>query len=248
MASPLDRHEKIACLVSGGKDSTAVVHLLKEQLHRITVYHVDTGDQLPEQQEAVDRIEAICPRFIRVQTNVRAWIAQHGIPTDLLPHSSHPIAYLFGKGTRTKLVARYDCCWSNIMQPAFIRAHADGCTLLIRGTKRSDMPTLPAGDGHIDPTTKIEIWLPIVDWTDADVLAFLTAREVPISRFYQFGLHGAPDCGHCTAWWDEGRGAYLRKYHPEVWQEYRAKLRLIRSELEASLQLLKRETGDVRVA
>lgn len=237
--SPLDRHERSAALAfSGGKDSLACVELLRDQLHRLTIYHLDTGDQLPEQQASVAYVERIAPHFVRVRTDVRDWIGRNGLPSDLVPYASHPIGRELGQ-ERVAIVPRYDCCWSNIMLPLQERMQADGCTLIIRGTKRADMPRLPLESGQ--SANGMELWLPLEDWTDADVLAFLHAREVPIPPYYDAGLHGAPDCAHCTAWWNEGRGAYLKTHHPEVYAAYRAGLETILHALGEPMRWLNRE-------
>jgi len=240
--SPLDRHDKIALHFSGGKDSLACVHLLRDELHRITVYHLDTGDQLPELQESVAAVEAMAPHFVRIQGDVPGWIARNGIPTDLVPYASHPIGRMLGQ-ERVPLVPRYDCCFSNIMQPLGERTSADGCTLIIRGTKRADMPHLPWASGEIDAPSGIELYLPLQDWTDEDVLGFLRSQGIPLSRFYADGLHSASDCARCSAWWDEGRGAYLRKHHPEIWADYRARLGLILNEIIPPMGWLRTELG-----
>jgi len=239
--SALTRHEKIALNFSGGKDSLACVHLLREHLDRITIYHVDTGDKLPEQQESVARVEAFAPHFVRIQMDVRGWIAANGLPTDLMPHNSHVIGRLLREDNGPRLVPRYDCCYANIMLPAIRRAVEDGNTLIVRGTKTADIPRLPWKSGDVDPATGLELYLPLRDWSDADVFAFLRSEGVEISRFYQEGLKGAPDCAHCSAWWDEGRGPYLKKYHPEVFAEYERRLCVIAAELGGPLTHLHRE-------
>ena len=46
---------KTALQFSGGKDSLACIHLMRSHWDTLTVYHVDTGDLLPEVREIVDR-------------------------------------------------------------------------------------------------------------------------------------------------------------------------------------------------
>ena len=239
LGSPLDRHEKIALSASGGKDSTACVYLLRDQLDRINVYHLDTGDLLPEMRESVARIEAMCPHFVRIETNVADWIGVHGLPTDLLPYTSHPVGRRMGQ-EKTPLVARYDCCWHNLMWPLFQRVHDDGCTLLIRGTKAVDMPRLPATDG--DTAYGVELYYPLLDWTNEQVFAFLALKGVKLPRVYNYVVN-SPECARCSAWWGEGRSTYLKKYHPELWAEYDARLQLVIDAVAPSLALLRHEAG-----
>ena len=237
--SPMDGHEKIALSFSGGKDSTAVLHLLREYLDRITVYHLDTGDLLPEMREAVERVRVTVPRFVRIEGDVSGWIAHNGIPSDLVSYASHPVGRAMGEEARP-LISRYDCCYSNIMWPLFQRVYDDGMTLLLRGTKRADMPRLPAEPG--ETVTGVTLWYPLLDWTDADVFAYLRAEGVPLPRFYDYTSNPG-DCARCSAWWSEGRGAYLKKFHPKLWADYDARLQVIIDAVAPSLALLRKEAG-----
>jgi 3'-phosphoadenosine 5'-phosphosulfate sulfotransferase (PAPS reductase)/FAD synthetase len=236
--SILDRHEKIALMASGGKDSLACVYLLRDYLHKIMVYHVDTGDLLPEMRASAHRIAEMVPNFTRIETNVEGWINTHGLPTDLMPFSAHPIGHLMGQA-RTRLVPRYDCCWSNLMHPAMARTIEDGNTLLIRGTKAVDMPVLPAKSGDM-LHDKMELWLPLQDWTHEQVFAYLAVEKVEIPRVYDYVVN-SPECARCSAWWGENRAKYLKKHHPLLWLEYDARLQLVVNEIAGSLANLKRE-------
>jgi 3'-phosphoadenosine 5'-phosphosulfate sulfotransferase (PAPS reductase)/FAD synthetase len=237
--SVLDRHQKIGLCHSGGKDSIACLYLLREQLDRITVYHLNTGDFLPEMNDYMAEVEALVPHFVRVQTDVASWIDTHGLPTDLLSHTSHPLGEMMGE-PRARLVPRYDCCWHNRMLPLFQRMHEDGITLIIRGTKRSDMKRLPRASG--DTWFGMELWCPLEGWTNDQVLAFLRLEGVKVPRLYNYVDEG-PDCARCSAWWSEGRGAYLKEFYPELWRDYDARLQVIIDEIAPTLALLRREAG-----
>jgi phosphoadenosine phosphosulfate reductase len=235
----LDQHSKIALSFSGGRDSLACVHLLREYLDRITIYHNDTGDMLPETRELVAEVEAFSPHFVRIETDVAGWIHDNGLPSDLLTFSAHPLGLLFGD-RKTRLVHRYDCCFANRMAPLLERIVADGNTLLIRGTRRSDVPMLPAEDGNRGAL--LELYLPLQEWSAADVDGFLASKGVKLPRVYQYMPH-SPDCARCPAWWSEQRGAYLREFHPDLWRDYDARLQLIINEVAPSLAALRREAG-----
>lgn len=232
--SPLDRHDKIALSWSGGKDSTAVLHMLRDELHRIVVYHVDTGDLLPEMSNHVRRFEHVIPNFIRIQTNVASWNIEHGLPTDLMPHSAHPIGRMMGED-KIKLASRYDCCAANLMTPLYNRVMADGNTLLIRGTKRCDMKQLPVQSG--EAPDGIELWYPLLDWSHDDVFLYLRENGIPLPRLYQH-MTNAPECARCTAWWREGRGAYLAKFYPPLASQYQARLQMVANEIGPSIDAL----------
>lgn len=235
--SPLDRHARIALCFSGGKDSLACVYLLRDQLHRLTIYHLDTGDLLPEVREIVAHVESFAPHFVHVRTDVAQWIETNGLPTDLFPHGAHPVGMLMGE-TVTRLVPRYDCCYNNLMLPLFLRIREDGCTLAIRGTKTVDMPTVPVMGGQT--ADGVEMMLPLQGWSHNDVFAYLRSVGAPISRVYEH-VTNSPECARCSAWWGEKRASYLRQYHPALFEEYAARLRVVSREIAAPLAALRNE-------
>jgi 3'-phosphoadenosine 5'-phosphosulfate sulfotransferase (PAPS reductase)/FAD synthetase len=235
--SPLERHEKIALGFSGGKDSLAVVYLLQPYLDRLAIYHLDTGDLLPEVMDVVDHVRGFAPNFITVRSDVMAWQAANGLPTDLLPFGSHPVGRAIGHEA-ARLVGRYDCCYSNLMLPLYQRVVSDGNTLLIRGTKHADPLRLPMADG--EKNDAIELWLPIKDWSNAEVFDYLRSVDAPISRIYDH-VTNSPECARCSAWWGEKRAAYLREYHPALFADYAARLRIVADALTAPLTMLAHE-------
>ncbi len=44
----MEGHERIALECSGGRDSLALVHLLRPELDRITVFWLNTGAAIPQ--------------------------------------------------------------------------------------------------------------------------------------------------------------------------------------------------------
>lgn len=241
--SALDRHERIALSFSGGKDSLAVVYLLRNHLDRVTVYHLDTGDLLPEQMEVVRHVERMAPNFVRVETHVNDWIAHHGLPTDLLPHSAHVVGMAMGEGR--KLVSRYDCCYANLMLPLWQQVVNDGNTLMIRGTKRADMARLPAESGETH--NGVELFYPLLGWSNEQVFAYLDEVGAPISRVYQH-VTNSPECARCPAWWGEKRAAYLRQFHPSLFADYALRLRVVSAEITGPLNNLGAELAIVNGA
>lgn len=239
MMDHLSPHKNIALQFSGGKDSLALVHLLRPHWDRITLYHVDTGDLLPEVREIVDGVEAMVPRFVRIETRAAEWQQRFGMPSDLVPSSCTPLGVKIGMSDR-RLIDRFECCGFNIMVPMHEAALKDGCTLVIRGTKRADMKRLPAEDG---PTgLGYDLWLPLLEWSDDDVFAYLREVGAPICRVYENGAQ-SPECATCPAWWSEGRATYLAKYHPVLHAAYQIKLALVTAEVAPMWANLQREVG-----
>ena len=214
-----------------------MAHLLRPEWDRLTFYHVDTGDLLPEVREIVDGMERMVPRFVRINHDVGAFHKAVGLPSDLVPTTCTPMGLVIGAGSR-RIVDRFDCCASNIMLPMHQRMLADGVTLVIRGTKRADLAKLPAESG---PTGGgYDLWLPIVEWSHEDVFAYLRSVGAPICRVYENGVQ-APECATCPAWWNEGRAAYLAKHHPDLHAIYQAKLAKVAAEVSPLWAHLQRE-------
>lgn len=223
--SPLFRHERIALHFSGGKDSLALAHLLRPHWDRITFYHVDTGDLLPEVREIVAGMEALAPRFVRIQTDACAVAATFGQPSDLVPHTGSPVGVLIGG---RPIIGRYDCCAHNLWAPMHTRMIEDKITLVIRGTKRVDLRKLPAENGSLEGG--YELWLPLQEWSHEDVFTFLRKVGAPICRVYEHTVN-APECATCPAWQSEARAVYLRKFHPDLFAEYGTRLRAVAAEV-----------------
>ena len=109
MIDHLSPHANIALQFSGGKDSLAVAYLLRPHWDRLTFYHVDTGDLLPEIRAIVDEVEKIVPRFVRINTDSNSWREKFGYPSDLVPTSCSPSGVMIGMAPR-RIVDRHDCC------------------------------------------------------------------------------------------------------------------------------------------
>ena len=229
-------HPKTALSFSGGKDSTACVWLLRDRLDEVVLYHLDTGDLLPEVVEVVDAVRAMAPRFVTIRSDVAGWIGVHGLPSDLVPHSAHPVGQAMAEGGR--IVSRYDCCAANLMNPLYERIRADGHTLLIRGTKRSDMKRLPMRPGEV--LGGLELMLPVLEWSDGEVLDYLRREGAPVSSAYGH-FTNLPECATCPAWWVERRADYLRGRHPELFRRYQERMAVVLEDVGPAVQALAAE-------
>jgi phosphoadenosine phosphosulfate reductase len=221
--SVLDKHERIALQCSGGKDSLAVLYLMRPYWDRLTVYWLDTGDAFPETVERMGQIAQMVPHFVRIQANQPAVIAQYGIPTDMLPASATPIG-IAATGNGVLMQDRYSCCMRSLMLPLHAKMIEDGITLVVRGQKDSDRLRSPLHSGAIEDG--LEYLFPLEDWDDTRVYGYLLEQGVELPRFYQL-MNASPDCLHCSAYWEEGRAAYLKEYHPAAYQEYQRRLNAI---------------------
>ncbi len=81
--TPLDRHSHGALQFSGGKDSLALVYLLRPHWERLTLYHVDAGDLLPEVREIVDMVEGMVPDWPSGRASAASLTASTAAPSIL---------------------------------------------------------------------------------------------------------------------------------------------------------------------
>ena len=237
IAQAFARHPRVAFEFSGGRDSLAALYLLRPYWGRMTVYHTDTGDQFPETQEVVSRVEAIVPRFVRIKGRLQESIEQFGLPTDLSPAGANSGMGAWHYGS-PRLQDRYDCCYRSLMAPMHERVTADGCTLVIRGQRDTDYKLPPMRSGE---SFGVEVLYPIERWNDDDVLGYLQEVGVAPARFYEHGLETSPECMRCSAWWDDKRAAYMKQFHPEAHKEYVARLVFVRNAIMPHLAALDTE-------
>ena len=235
-AEVFSRHERIALQFSGGRDSTAVLYLLRPFWMFLTVYHLDTGDQFPEKRAVVEQAERDFGRpFVRIAGDVAAVRRDHGLASDLVPVDNTPPGRLVS-GLPVKIISRYECCWRALMQPMHARIVADGITLLVRGQRDDEYATPPLRSGQSQDG--IEVFYPIEQWSGAEVSDYLRENGLPLAAFYERGARRAPECMGCTAWWDEGRAQYLREHHPLKFQEFRASMDVVRGEIARQMRWL----------
>ena len=216
----INRHSKIALQVSGGRDSIACLYLLKPYWDRCTVYWLDTGAAFPETVSLMEKIAAMVPNFAVIHGRQPQVIEQFGFPTDVLPVSATPMG-ISGSGKGVAMQDRYSCCARSIMLPMHQRMLDDGITLIIRGQKNADnlKSIVRSGETH----DGIEYLFPIEDWDAKKVMAYLSAEDAPIPRFYEM-LNTMPDCMDCSAYWEEGVAKYLRRYHHPQYLENQKRL------------------------
>lgn len=235
MKDIIERHEHIALQVSGGRDSIACLYLMRPYWDRMTVYWLDTGAAYPETQSTMEQIRAMVPNFVRVQGRQPEVIEQFGPPTDILPVSATPMGVSNGG---IPMQDRYSCCLRSIMLPLHQRMIEDGITLIIRGQKDADRlkSIVRSGETH----DGIEYLFPIEDWDAKRVMAYLIEQGAPIPRFYEM-LNGTPDCMTCSAYWEEGASAYLKRYHFQQYQETQRRLDIIREAIGTHIAAFNQE-------
>jgi 3'-phosphoadenosine 5'-phosphosulfate sulfotransferase (PAPS reductase)/FAD synthetase len=223
VADALARHERVAFQFSGGKDSAALLLLLKPYWDLFTVYHCDTGDEHPETTRMVERFKGMVPRFEYIAGRSLETRASLGLPADVVPWQSAMSGRILGITSSTPIIDRLFCCYHSIMAPLHERMFQDDVTLIIRGQKKADELKGSLNSGDSDGG--IEFLYPLEDATDEDCFQVLRDHDINVPSYYSSGLIHSGDCLTCTAWTDkENRGAYLRKHFPDAYDEYKANI------------------------
>ncbi|MBA3622936.1 MAG: phosphoadenosine phosphosulfate reductase family protein [Methylibium sp.] len=203
---------RVALQFSGGRDSLAMLLLLREWWPLLTVYYTNSGDPYPETTALIDRVRAAVPSFVDIQGDMPETVKRHGWPSDAMqagagwPYGAQQIA------GHLPLIDRHACCYHSIMLPMHERMQRDGITLLLRGQRDDDEPKshVRSGETHDGMT----IVYPLVDWSAAQVDDYIRSEGMEPPPYYAEGATSAPDCMRCTAWLEHGALAYLRRHHP----------------------------------
>lgn len=233
----LSNFKRPALQFSGGKDSLCLLYLLREQLKDITVYRLSTGDEPPETLAVVDAVKGWIPNFVTVQTDSKSWRQVHGMPSDIVPARNHEIGIAYGMSS-LRLSGRFECCSANLMLPVHERMLADGVDCVIRGTKICDTGKVP----YEGESPWYMLLLPLRDWSHEQVFAYLKSVGAPHNPIYDLTKGAsAPECLSCTAWWDDGKSAYLKARHPKAYQEYRVNVQAILHSVKTCIEDLEEE-------
>lgn len=240
MNTLFDRHQRVAFHFSGGRDSTAALYLMRPYWDRMTVYHLDTCDQFPETAAVVQRVAQDVP-LVRVVSDVPAFRATHGLPSDLTPADNT----LLGRAVTAnavKIIGSYDCCTRARMLPMHERMMKDGITAIIRGQRGTDYEAPLAASGQV--VAGVELCFPIHDWTAERVMAYLRAHDLPVAPFYERGLTTAPECFGCTGRMWERRLSYIAQHHPGEFQAVLKNVAIVRREALRQGEAMARELAN----
>lgn len=190
----MGRHQRVALMFSAGKDSAACLKLLRRWWPQLTLIWANPGRPYPEVVEYMAGIRANFPRFVEARGNQPEWVEVNGWPTDVLPWEATPMGRVCSRDASAVPLASAEACrWANMWEPALHAVRASGCSGVIKGEKLCDRPLPPLQvifEGR-------EYHRPLLEWSDADVFAYLEPHELPPG--YARGLTGSLDCMTCTA-------------------------------------------------
>jgi phosphoadenosine phosphosulfate reductase len=210
----------------GGKDSLAVLEVMRPELDEILVVWLNTGAAFPETLDLMARVSAEVPHFLEVRTDVLSDIAEHGWPVDVLPVAQSAIGKACMSTQGPLLRGWNECCAANFWRPLHNAMVERGITRIIRGQRNSEAYKSPVRDGMT--LDGIEYVFPLQGWSEDEVFAFLKARGVEIPAYYAH-TKSSLDCWNCTAFLDvkDNQLNYMRDHHPDKYAVVHGKLREI---------------------
>jgi phosphoadenosine phosphosulfate reductase len=213
----LNRHEKVALMFSGGKDSIACLHLLEQYLDKVLVVWVNTGANFPEIEALMEETRAKVPNFLEIKTNQPESVKAKGYAVDVVPVNYTNLGQSVTSIKDFKVRSYFECCSENFWLPCDAEMRRIGVTGIIRGQRNLEGHRAPIKSGHIEDG--IEYYLPIETWSKEDVIKYLRSKNVNIDERLSMD-HSSLDCWNCTAYMAESadRFKYIQKHHPSKYE------------------------------
>lgn len=235
----LSKHEKIVLHFSGGKDSVACLLLLREWWDKITVMWCNTGDMFPENEAIVRDFQKILPHFVEIKSDVKAFMKEHGFPSDVVPVFHSTIGRQISGENKIRISNAIECMAFNMWIPIANATKELGATLVIRGQRNYENMKSPINSGHIE--AGVEYYFPLESWSQTDVLDYLKLQGFPVPEHFYFE-ESSMDCMSCTACCSSfaDREDYMKRRHPAQHQENKKNIASILSAINAETSYMER--------
>lgn len=211
LAALFERHERVVLGFSGGKESIALAHMLEPWRDQVTLAWTNTGWMARHMVEFVrgyrDRgwilEELSAPNLLDV------W-AINGTPVDVAP-----VANMNGTA-EPRLQPWLNCCFTTRQQPmnAYLRTQAP-CAYVV-GQRANDFSGATMAGLRSNLPASVEVALPLTDWTEADVYAYIDRHGLELPPQYAEGYPDSIECVVCPAQIYSKRMDYLARRYPEV--------------------------------
>lgn len=226
---------------SGGKDSLAVLYLLRDRLKDATVYFGDTGMVYPH---VVHFVHTTCDllgaklKVVKPPVPISEVHRELGLPSDIVPvECSAEMQPYLKTPAAIRIQSALSCCKRMLWDPLDAAIRADGVTTVVRGSKKAD-GHVGVPDGFVDEHG-ITYSSPIWDWTDDDVFAYLKEVGASLPAHYA-EVNNSFDCFGCTAFLTHPgareRLAWTREHYPDIWPQIELRLRTVRQVVEVERQ------------
>lgn len=201
--------------LSGGKDSMACLHLLRDTLD--CAIYVDTGKSFPETRKVIEYANTILPVFI-VYTDLEGQNEREGVPADIVPINWTRFGQAMTSPKPVMIQSYVTCCYENVAYPLIMKAKELEADEIVYGQRNDEARRATSRNGDVvEGMVRLH---PIEDWTRHQVLDYLATKMTVPEHFYL--NHSSLDCYDCTAYDGaiEDVVSFARHRHPDFYLAY----------------------------
>ena len=210
---------------SGGRDSTAALYQMRDQIHQMVVCYADSGSAYPHVREHVhDTCERLGAELHVVLPEISAeqFTERFGYPSDILPvWVDRANGTELRDAPRQFLISPQTCCNVNLWKPLADFVTDNEITLVLRGVRENDRHR-GVPPGFIDDDG-VRYDSPIWGWSDDDVNSFVERLGVELPAQYADPDADGLDCWCCTAHAGYGtmaaRMKFTREHYPHLYRK-----------------------------
>jgi 3'-phosphoadenosine 5'-phosphosulfate sulfotransferase (PAPS reductase)/FAD synthetase len=219
-------HEKVALFLSGGKDSTTLLHLAQEWASRLTVLSVimdNTHPGIPEHVETICREWGYTDvHLLSPPVDFWTYVKNYGWPMQLIPTSMNGEMLDPYYDGGPKVASWWHCSTVRVLWPLAEATQQIGADAVLTASRASDAPEHvrrgPITETHGVPFAGWTRYDAIWPWTTAQVYAYVDKYNISLPPI-SIAKRAHPDvefsdCVECL--WHSGYATWLKENDPET--------------------------------
>ena len=246
-ADIFDKHDRMVLWFSGGKDSTALLHMLQPWRHRVCVIHnaLEPDQAWPGMRQHVEKClddwgflrSIFTTPFISFDDYTKTF----GWPVEIVPSDrdgsiSPPSPY---RRSALTMSSWWHCTILRQLQPLVVATNAYRADAVLTGSRSEDAPAF-AWMGEV-ATDDIQPWVrynPLCEWSSHDVYTYIEDRKIELPPHYDYKQYRDDyewvDCMSCT--WQTKHWKVMKTYYPEEFEKRWPQARLVFDALRRDTQ------------
>jgi 3'-phosphoadenosine 5'-phosphosulfate sulfotransferase (PAPS reductase)/FAD synthetase len=247
LAARLYHAKRPTLWASGGKDSTALLHLCKPWAHKLRVLHTTKrgDDGWPGVTECVEQhcaawgfpLEIVTPWLTFPQ-----YVQEYGWPVETVPttlEGGTAVAPSPYRHSTLKLASWLHCTYMRTLYPLLDASMTYKADLILTGSRIADGPGTAAFGQEVAQQFPMS-WSrcnPLAAWTTAQVWEYIDTHQIALPELYRWKRHAtyeAVDCLSCT--WQPQHWTTLKQYYPEEFATRWPQVAPVYDELRETLQ------------